>query len=141
MLSAISNTLYQIHRSKGSLSLLQDTLDFIAHSFGAGIAEMDPHLVGGPADFLYQRGGVFRRSGRSGACGLHDMGFFVHGAPFSGRGCAIRQNSYSLLRFTMSFAACLVAPAFSSRKFFPSKRIGAHPECCQTPHADTSSTT
>ena len=35
-------------------------------------------------------------------------------------------KNYSCLRFTMSFAACLVAPAFSSRKFFPAKRIGAH---------------
>ena len=35
-------------------------------------------------------------------------------------------KNYSCLRFTLSFAACLVAPAFSSRKFFPAKRIGAH---------------
>ena len=40
------------------------------------------HLVGGLADFLYQRGGVLRRSGGGGACGLHGTGFFVHGAPF-----------------------------------------------------------
>ena len=35
-------------------------------------------------------------------------------------------KNQSCLLFTMSFAACRVAPAFSSRKFFPSKRIGAH---------------
>ena len=102
------------------------TLDFVAHGFSAGLAEMDAHLVGGLADFLYQRGGVLRRSGSGGVCGLHGTGFFAHGAPFSGRGCAVRQNNQSLLRFTRSFAACLVAPAFSSRKFFPAKRIGAH---------------
>lgn len=106
--------------------IFEHTLDFITHGFSAGIAEMDTHLVGSLADFLYQRGGVLRRSGRGGVCGLHGTGFFAHGAPFSGRGCAVRQNNYSLLRFTMSFAACLVAPAFSSRKFFPAKRIGAH---------------
>ena len=29
-------------------------------------------------------------------------------------------------RVYVVFADCLVAPAFSSRKFFPAKRIGAH---------------
>lgn len=106
--------------------IFEHTLDFITHGFSAGIAEMDTHLVGSLADFLYQRGGVLRRSGRGGVCGLHGTGFFAHGAPFSGRGCAVRHKNQSCLRFTMSFAACLVAPAFSSRKFFPAKRIGAH---------------
>ena len=72
--------------------VFEHTLDFVAHGFGAGLAEMDAHLVGGLADFLYQRGGVLRRSGRSGVCGLHGTGFFAHGAPFSGRGCAVRQK-------------------------------------------------
>ena len=31
------------------------TLDFIAHGFSAGLAEMDAHLVGGLANFLYHR--------------------------------------------------------------------------------------
>ena len=57
------------------------TLDFIAHGFSAGLAEMDAHLVGGLADFLYQRGGVLRRSGRSGVCGLHGTDFFLALAP------------------------------------------------------------
>ena len=35
-------------------------------------------------------------------------------------------KNQSCLLFTISFAVCRVAPAFSSRKFFPSKRIGAH---------------
>ena len=72
--------------------VFEHTLDFVAHGFGAGLAEMDAHLVGGLADFLYQRGGVLRRSGRGGVCGLHGTGFFAHGAPFSGRGCAVRQK-------------------------------------------------
>lgn len=37
--------------------IFQHTVDFITHGFSAGIAEMDAHLVGGLADFLYQRGG------------------------------------------------------------------------------------
>ena len=49
---------------------------------------MDAHLVGGLADFLYQRGEVLRRSGWGGIYGLHGTGFFAHGAPFSGRGTA-----------------------------------------------------
>ena len=72
--------------------IFEHTLDFIAHGFGAGLAEMDAHLVGGLADFLDQRGSVLRRSGRNGVCGLHGTGFFAHGAPFSGRGCAVRQK-------------------------------------------------
>ena len=36
--------------------VFKHTLDFVAHGFGAGLAEMDAHLVGGLADFLYQRG-------------------------------------------------------------------------------------
>ena len=70
--------------------VFKHTLNFIAHGFSAGIAEMDAHLVGGLADFLYQRGGVLRRSGCGGVCGLHGTRFFAHGAPFSGRGCAVR---------------------------------------------------
>lgn len=67
------------------------TLDFIAHGFCAGIAEMDMNLVGRLADFLYHRWRVFRRSGRSsGVCHLHSTGFFVHSAPFSERVCAAR---------------------------------------------------
>lgn len=73
--------------------IFEHTLDFIAHGFGAGLAEMDAHLVGSPSDFLYQRGGILRLSGRGGVCGLHGTGFFAHGAPFSGRGCAVRQNN------------------------------------------------
>ena len=72
--------------------IFEHTLDFITHGFSAGIAEMDTHLVGSLADFLYQRGGVLRRSGRGGVCGLHGTGFFAHGAPFSGRGCAVQQK-------------------------------------------------
>ena len=106
--------------------VFEHTLDFVAHGFSAGLAEMDAHPVSGLSDFLYQRGGVLRRSGRSGVCGLHGTGFFAHGAPFSGRGLRRPAKNYSCLRFTMSFAACLVAPVFSSRKFFPAKRIGAH---------------
>ena len=36
--------------------VFEHTLDFAAHGFGACIAEMDAHLVGGLTDFLYQRG-------------------------------------------------------------------------------------
>ena len=43
--------------------VFEHTLDFVAHGFGAGIAEMDAHLVGGRANFLYHRGGILRRSG------------------------------------------------------------------------------
>lgn len=69
----------------------EHTLDFIAHGFCAGIAEMDMNLVGCLADFLYHRWRVFRRSGRSnGVCHLHSTGFSVHGAPFSERVCAAR---------------------------------------------------
>ena len=57
---------------------------------------MDAHLVGSPSDFLYQHGGVLRRSGRNGVCGLHGTGFFAHDAPFSGRGCAVRPKSVVL---------------------------------------------
>ena len=71
----------------------QDTLDFIAHGFCAGLAEMDMNLVGCLADFLYHRWRVFRRSGRSnGVCRLHSTGFSVHGAPFSGRVYIVRQK-------------------------------------------------
>ena len=74
-----------------SRSHLPHTLDFIAHGFCAGIAEMDMNLVGCLADFLYHRWRIFRRSGRSsGVCHLHSTGFFVHGAPFSERVCAAR---------------------------------------------------
>ena len=72
-------------------TILMYTLDFIAHGFCAGIAEMDMNLVGRLTDFLYHRWRVFRRSGRSnGVCHLHSTGFFVHGAPFSERVCAAR---------------------------------------------------
>ena len=71
--------------------IFEHTLDFITHGFSAGIAEMDTHLVGSLADFLYHRRRVFRRSGRSsGVCHLHSTGFSVHGAPFSERVCAAR---------------------------------------------------
>ena len=36
--------------------VFEHTLDFVAHGFSAGIAEMGAHLAGGLADFLYQRG-------------------------------------------------------------------------------------
>lgn len=36
----------------------EHTLDFIAHGFCAGIAEMDMNLVGCLTDFLYQRGAI-----------------------------------------------------------------------------------
>ena len=72
--------------------VFEHTLDFAAHGFGACIAEMDAHLVGGLTDFLYQRGGVLRRSSRGSVCGLHGAGFFAHGAPFSERGCAVRHK-------------------------------------------------
>ena len=75
---------------------------------------MDAHLVGGLADFLYQRGGVLRRSGSGGVCGLHGTGFFAHGAPFSGRGCAVRHkitHAYGL--------QCLSPPAWWPRRFPP----------------------
>jgi hypothetical protein len=71
--------------------IFEHTLDFIAHGFCAGIAEMDMNLVGCLADFLYHRWRIFRRSGRSsGVCHLHSTGFSVHGAPFSERVCAAR---------------------------------------------------
>lgn len=100
--------------------VFQHTLDFIAHGFCAGVAEMNAHLVGGLAGFLHKRGRVLRPSGR-GCCllgtGFAHGRFFLRGLP----------PAFQLgLRFTRSFAASLVAPAFSSRKFFPAKRIGAH---------------
>ena len=76
--------------------VFEHTLDFIAHGFGAGLAEMDAHLVGSPSDFLYQHGGVLRRSGRNCVCGLHGTGVFAHDAPFSGRDCAVRPKSVVL---------------------------------------------
>lgn len=94
--------------------IFEHTLDFITHGFSAGIAEMDTHLVGSLADFLYQRGGVLRRSGSGGVCGLHGAGFFAHGAPFSGRGCAVRHkitHAYGL--------QCLSPPAWWPRRFPP----------------------
>jgi len=72
--------------------IFEHTLNFIAHGFGAGLAEMDAHLVGSPSDFLYQRRGVLRRSGRGGVCGLHGTNSFAHGSPFSGRTCAVRKK-------------------------------------------------
>ena len=46
--------------------VFQYTLDFITHGFSAALAEMDAHHVGGSSDFLYQRGGVLRHTGRGG---------------------------------------------------------------------------
>jgi len=49
----------------------QHTLDFVAHSFGAGGAEMYAHLVGGLADFLHKgRALVLRRGDGGGAAGV-----------------------------------------------------------------------
>ena len=87
--------------------IFEHTLDFIAHGFSAGLAEMDANLVGSPSDFLYQHRSVLRCSGRGGHCGLHGTGFLAHGAPFSGRGCAVRQ------KITHAYGSqCLLPPAW-----------------------------
>ena len=97
-----------------AVSRFEHTLDFVAHGFSAGLAEMDAHLVGGLADFLYQRGGRPPALWPWWCLRSAWYGFLRSWRSFLRRGCAVRQINYSLLRFTMSFAACLVAPAFSS---------------------------
>ena len=39
--------------------IFQHTLDFVAHGFPAGLAEMNPHNVGSPANLLRRRFGRF----------------------------------------------------------------------------------
>ncbi len=41
--------------------IFQHTLDFVAHGFLAGLAEMNPHNVGSPANLLHQCGSVLSR--------------------------------------------------------------------------------
>lgn len=104
----------------------EHTLDFIAHGFCAGIAEMDMNLVGRLTDFLYHRrrvSGALDAVTASATCIVRGSLFM---ALLSPNGSVPPGKNQSCLLFTMSFAVCRVAPAFSSRKFFPSKRIGAH---------------
>ena len=96
--------------------IFQHTLDFVAHGFLARLAEMNPHNVGSPANLLHQCGSVLSR-----CCGGSVLCDFLAAHKFS---FSCNQTLLSFL--TISFAAALVAPAPSSRKFFPEKRTGAH---------------
>lgn len=94
--------------------VFKHTLDFVTHGFSAGLAEVDAHLVGGLTDCFYQRGNILRRSGRGGVYGLPGTGFFAHGAPFSGRDCAVRQ------KISRSYGSqCPSPPAWWPRRFSP----------------------
>ena len=84
---------------------------------------MDTHLISGLADFLHQRGGVLRRSGRCGGCGLHGTGVFAQGAPFSGRGGAARSIILTVHKvFGRSFGGIGVFLP----EVLPGKEDGAH---------------
>ena len=41
--------------------IFQHTLDFVAHGFPAGLAEMNPHNLGSPSNLLHQCGSVLSR--------------------------------------------------------------------------------
>lgn len=60
----------------------EHTLDFVAHGFLAGFAEMDCYLVSGLADLLH-------KVGLSGLCGC-GIEFFVIHRYSSGASCACR---------------------------------------------------
>lgn len=92
----------------------QHPLDLIIHGFPARRAEMHPYLIGGLADLLHQSG--LSAAGKDGIAG-HIL--VAHGV-------LLPSNGFIQLFDTISFAAAFVTSAFSSRKFFPAKRIGAH---------------
>ena len=61
-------------RSHVANLIFEHTLNFVAHGFSAGGAEMYSHLVGGLADFLHKgRALCLRRGGGAGV----DIGLFV----------------------------------------------------------------
>lgn len=95
---------------------------------GTGITEMDTHFIDGLADFLYQRYSRGSVCGRSAWYGVLSSWRSVLRA-----GLHRPTNNYSYLRFTMCFAACLVASAFSFQKSFTAKRIGVHRSRIRSP--------
>ena len=111
--------------------IFQHPLDFITHGFGAGIAEMDAHFVGGLSDFPDQHRNFFRHFASCCILGhilvTHRDIYSFPGHPAArGKGFVRTSGLWFQFRDTSSFAASLVSLAFSSRKFFPAERIGVH---------------
>lgn len=90
--------------------------NFIAHGFGARIAEMNALLIDGLAN-LYQFSDWER------VYSLHNTGFFRQPLPFSGHGCTA-QRKFNLSTVRKHFCRQSTVPSIpSSEVLFPVKSI------------------